>query len=118
MTLIFESFYPSYGNYSNTAVTREHCAVTLSLAGKITIEVHCRLCVIMVVTWYCVLLSLWSSLQSSMKTTSPLYAWSKSHVEDQYFAALKVDPMVKMLVHYFYYWLVTVAAGLYNIVIC
>lgn len=38
--------------------------------------------------------SLWSSLQSSMKTTSPLYAWSKSHVEDQYFAALKVDPML------------------------
>ena len=39
-------------------------------------------------------LSLWSSLQSGLNTTSPLYAWNKSHVEDQYFAALRVDPMV------------------------
>ena len=66
-------------------------------------------------------LSLWSSLQSGMKTTSPLYAWNKSHLEDQYFGALKVDPMVNRLLYYhsaIIFSFVFVTAGLYNIVIC
>ena len=66
----------------------------------------------------CLPISLWSSLQSGMKTTSPLYAWNKSHLEDQYFCALKVDPMVNRLLYCPIITFVIMTAGLYNIVIC
>ena len=39
--------------------------------------------------------SVWQSVQSSVDFTIPLYKWDKSYMQERYYGALRVDPMVR-----------------------
>ena len=39
--------------------------------------------------------SMWGSVQSSVDFTIPLYKWDKSYMQECYYGALRVDPMVR-----------------------